>query len=83
MRLRTSGVIGLAVLILAHGAAPAQKFPARAIQFVVPLAAGSTTDVAARMIAQRVAQTLDAQIIIENRPGSSTMLESWRSRKET
>ncbi len=65
-----------AVLILAAGAAEAQKFPARAIQFVVPLAAGSTTDVAARMIAQRVAQTLDAQIIIENRPGSSTMLGS-------
>src|SRR5882762_6831307 len=54
----------------------AQKFPARAIQFVVPLAAGSTTDVAARMIAQRVAQMLDAQIIVENRPGSSTMLGS-------
>src|SRR3979409_822862 len=75
VRRRISGVLGLAVF-LAAGAAQAQKFPARAIRFVVPLAAGSTTDVAARMIAQRVAQTLDAQIIIENRPGSSTMLGS-------
>ncbi len=76
MRRRIAGVLGLAVLLLAAGVAQAQKFPARAIQFVVPLAAGSTTDVAARMIAQRVAQTLDAQIIVENRPGSSTMLGS-------
>src|SRR3977135_2335586 len=75
VRRRISGVLGLAGFIAA-GVAQAQKFPARAIQFVVPLAAGSTTDVAARMIAQRVAQTLDAQIIIENRPGSSTMLGS-------
>src|SRR6266404_1255635 len=76
VRRRIAGVLGLAVLLLAAGVAQAQKFPARAIQFVVPLAAGSTTDVAARMIAQRVAQTLDAQIIVENRPGSSTMLGS-------
>src|SRR3979409_2814650 len=68
VRRRISGVLGLAVF-LAAGVAQAQKFPARAIQFVVPLAAGSTTDVAARMIAQRVAPTLDAQSIVENRPG--------------
>ena len=33
------------------GDAQAQKFPSRAITYVVPLAAGSTTDVAARLIA--------------------------------
>src|SRR5882757_6770933 len=76
VRRRIAGVVGLAVFLIAAGVAQAQKFPARAIQFVVPLAAGSTTDVAARMIAQRVAQTLDAQIIVENRPESSTMLGS-------
>jgi tripartite-type tricarboxylate transporter receptor subunit TctC len=42
----------------------------------VPLAAGSTTDVAARLIAQRVAPLLGAQIVIENKPGASTMLGS-------
>jgi tripartite-type tricarboxylate transporter receptor subunit TctC len=54
----------------------AQKFPGRAITYVVPLAAGSTTDVAARLIAQRVSQSLGANIIIENKPGASTMLGS-------
>jgi tripartite-type tricarboxylate transporter receptor subunit TctC len=52
------------------------KYPSRTITFVVPLAAGSTTDVAARLIAQRVSLTLGANIIIENKPGASTMLGS-------
>ena len=57
-------------------AAQAQKFPTRTITFVVPLAAGSTTDTAARLIAQRASLTLGATIIIENKPGASTMLGS-------
>jgi tripartite-type tricarboxylate transporter receptor subunit TctC len=73
--------IRAAILVLAAAAslaqpAAAQKFPARNIQFVVPLAAGSTTDVAARLIAQRVAVSLGAQIVVENKPGASTMLGS-------
>src|SRR4051812_17177209 len=75
VRCRIAGVLGLAV-VNAAGVAEAQKFPAGGFQFVLPLAGGYTTDVAARMIAQRVAQTLDAKIIVENRPGSSTMLGS-------
>jgi tripartite-type tricarboxylate transporter receptor subunit TctC len=58
------------------GTALAQKFPSRTIQYVVPLAAGSTTDVAARLLAQRVGQTLSAQIVIDNKPGASTMVGS-------
>src|SRR4030081_3162521 len=69
VRRRIAGVLGLAVLLLAAGVAQAQKFPARAIQFVVPLAAGSTTHVAAPMIAQRVPPTLHDQTITKKRPG--------------
>jgi tripartite-type tricarboxylate transporter receptor subunit TctC len=58
------------------GDAPAQKFPGRPITYVVPLAAGSTTDVAARLIAQRVSASLGVNIVIENKPGASTMLGS-------
>jgi tripartite-type tricarboxylate transporter receptor subunit TctC len=64
-------------MMLAHPAQPqAQKYPSRNITFVVPLAAGSTTDVAARLIAQRAGVTLGTTIIIENKPGASTMLGS-------
>jgi tripartite-type tricarboxylate transporter receptor subunit TctC len=64
-------------IILAHPAqTQAQRYPSRTIAFVVPLAAGSTTDVAARLIAQRASLTLGTTIIIENKPGASTMLGS-------
>jgi tripartite-type tricarboxylate transporter receptor subunit TctC len=62
--------------VLPASEATAQKFPSRSITYVVPLAAGSTTDVAARLIAQRVSQSLGVNIIIENKPGASTMLGS-------
>jgi tripartite-type tricarboxylate transporter receptor subunit TctC len=48
----------------------------RPITLVVPLAAGSTTDVAARLLAQKVTQVTGQQIVVENKPGASTMLGS-------
>jgi tripartite-type tricarboxylate transporter receptor subunit TctC len=72
MRLMVTAIV---LAALASGAS-AQKFPARNITLVVPLAAGSTTDVAARLIAQRAAPALGTQIIVENKPGGSTMLGS-------
>jgi tripartite-type tricarboxylate transporter receptor subunit TctC len=71
-------VVGLtaSVMSLSASAAQAQKFPSRPLTYVVPLAAGSTTDVAARLIAQRVSQSLGVNIVIENKPGASTMLGS-------
>src|SRR5262245_31249824 len=70
------GVVAWAGRPGAQPQAPGQKFPSRAITYVVPLAAGSTTDVAARLIAQRVSQSLGVNIIIENKPGASTMVGS-------
>jgi tripartite-type tricarboxylate transporter receptor subunit TctC len=66
----------LLALACACVAASAQTFPNRPITYVVPLAAGSTTDVAARLIAQKVSQNTGAQIVVENKPGASTMLGS-------
>jgi tripartite-type tricarboxylate transporter receptor subunit TctC len=71
----SAALLALACLfspVLAFG----QGYPSRPITFVVPLAAGSTTDVAARLIAQKVTQATGAQIIVENKPGASTMLGS-------
>jgi tripartite-type tricarboxylate transporter receptor subunit TctC len=67
-------VAGLTAWLFAFAAHAQVRFPSRTITFVVPLAAGSTTDVAARLIAHRVSLTLGANIIIENKPGASTML---------
>ena len=78
--MRRIAVLALAIVAVAaaarEGAADAQKFPGRTITYVVPLAAGSTTDVAARMIAQRVSQSMGINVVVENKPGASTMLGS-------
>ena len=69
--------IGLAAAAIpSAGDLKAEKFPSKPIIYVVPLAAGSTTDVAARLIAQRVSQSMGVNIIVENKPGASTMIGS-------
>ncbi|MBV6306250.1 tripartite tricarboxylate transporter substrate binding protein [Candidimonas humi] len=45
-------------------------FPARAVTFVVPYAAGGTTDLVARTVGARMAQILGQPIVIENRGGA-------------
>ncbi|CAG2140711.1 hypothetical protein LMG31506_02374 [Cupriavidus yeoncheonensis] len=64
----TLGAATLGTLPLA--AAAAETFPARPIRFVVPYAAGGTTDLVARTVGQRVAEKLGQPVVIENRPGA-------------
>jgi tripartite-type tricarboxylate transporter receptor subunit TctC len=52
-----------------HAAEPA--FPARPIRFIVPFPPGTTTDVVARLVAQRAGERLGQPIVIDNRSGAS------------
>ncbi len=49
-------------------------FPERTVRIVVPYAAGGFTDVLARVLAQRLGERLGQSVIVENKPGASTML---------
>jgi tripartite-type tricarboxylate transporter receptor subunit TctC len=63
----------LAVL-LSSGGAQAQSYPDRPIRIVVPFTAGSPNDVVARVIATPLSARLGQPVVIENRPGGSTLI---------
>ena len=64
----------LVVTSLACGAALAQEWPAKTIRAIVPLTAGSATDVMARMVAKQLSQQLGQPIVVENRPGAGNTI---------
>ncbi|MCC6531172.1 MAG: tripartite tricarboxylate transporter substrate binding protein [Burkholderiales bacterium] len=64
--------LGLAFLIPRSGYA--QAFPAKAIRVVVPFSPGGSTDVLARIVAQRMTEAFGQQVVIDNRAGANTIV---------
>jgi len=70
---RTSGFLRSLVLLAAVGAAfplAAQTWPDRAIRFVVAAPAGSSLDVLARVIGDKLKDRLGQPVIVENKPAA-------------
>src|SRR5947207_8475614 len=55
---------------LALGPAAAQDWPSRQINAIVPLGAGSASDIIARVVMEQVGKQLGQNVIVENRPGA-------------
>jgi tripartite-type tricarboxylate transporter receptor subunit TctC len=75
---------GIALPMLCHGQfALADDYPSRPITLIVPQAPGGGNDTIARIIAQKMTQSLGQQVIVENRPGAGGTLGTRQLARST
>jgi tripartite-type tricarboxylate transporter receptor subunit TctC len=63
-------LIALAALPAAHAA----QYPEKSVRVIIGLAAGGGTDISARVLTQKLSETLGQSFIVDNRPGAGSIL---------
>jgi tripartite-type tricarboxylate transporter receptor subunit TctC len=67
-------IIAGVVLAAAAVGAAAQDYPTRPIRMVIPFPPGGGADIAGRIVGQKLTERLGVQVVIDNRPGASTLI---------
>jgi len=81
--LATFALMGAFLAASLAGPAAAQTYPARPITMIVPFAAGGTTDIIARIVAEHMSRTLGQSIVVENVAGAGGTTGSLRAARAT
>lgn len=56
------------------GSAYAQAFPSKPIKMIVPYAAGGAADITARVLGQKMSESLGVPVVVDNKPGANGMI---------
>jgi tripartite-type tricarboxylate transporter receptor subunit TctC len=67
-------LLGAATIAASGQAARAQAFPSRPIRLIIPFAPAGGTDIAARLLGERLAEVIGQQIVADNRPGANGVI---------
>lgn len=71
MKVSKRTLLCIAMLSSFGATAQTNSFPQKAITLIAPFAPGSSSDVTARAIAQKISASLGQSVIVENRPGAN------------
>ena len=63
--------LALLLALVSHAAARAADFPSRAVTIISPYQAGGTSDIIARVLAQKLGERWGKPVIVENKPGAN------------
>ena len=64
----------LSLFSAAASPAAAQDWPARPVKFVVSQPPGTSPDITARLLAERLSRLVGQQVVVENRPGGQHVI---------
>ena len=64
----------LSLLICCNGFALAQDWPSKPVKFIVSQAPGTSPDITARFLADRLSRLLGQSVVVENRPGGQNVI---------
>src|SRR5690348_13113863 len=78
---RALAALALAALLANAGAALAQGYPSHPIRMLVPWPPGQATDVAARMVSEKLSSVLGQPLVVDNRPGAGGVVGSEAAAK--
>src|SRR5262245_34207612 len=72
--MRLAAAVLATAMAVSAGAAAQEHYPSRLITLVVPLTAGPTSDILARLFAESLSKRFGQQVIVANRPGAGGLI---------